>query len=207
MTFDSVYEILTPLSTVRKTKSWHWFDGNALRSWWNETVFGGGGTVSMADAVGEGLKIVTNAISSDGKQIDFNDIRHYLETASVLIGTFRSILTTTQQNMVGFRGPKVGNDFAIGGVHTDKDAVNYIMRTADATTASFESTTVALDTVFHVHKIEMGSSNIKHSMDGVLEITKTTNRPVSKQQPVFFAQTRTSSAREAHIRYLEVLNK
>lgn len=206
MTFSSVYQILTPLKTVRKQKFWDWFDGDNIRSWWSETVFGGGGTVSMADAVDEGLKIVSNTADQDGKQIDFNDIRHYSETASILIGVIRLLLTTSQDIMVAFRSVKTGTDITFTGCDTIFDNVKFILRTGDGTTTSFSSTAINLDTIFRNHKTECGSANIKYTLDGILEITKTTNRPTAKLQPVFFAQTRTTTAREGHIRYLEAYN-
>jgi len=98
MTFNSVYEILDPISTIRKQRFWDWFDGDALRSWWAQTSFGAGGTVSMEDAVDEGLKIVTNTASLDGQQIDFNDERHYSETASIFYWSNSSSFNNNSTN-------------------------------------------------------------------------------------------------------------
>lgn len=208
MTFASVYEILTPLSTIRKTKFWDWFDGDALRSWWSETGFGAGGTVSMADGIDEGLKLVSNTANQDGVQIDHTgSVRHYSHTASVEIAIFRFLLTTTFASALGFRDtPTGGTDFVFAGADTFFDASNFILRSSDASSNSTLSTTLALDTTFHIHKLEMGSANIKQTIDGVLENTKTTNRPTVKLHPAFYSQTRTTAARESHIRYIEVFN-
>ena len=61
----------------------------------------------------------------------------------------------------------------------------------------------AMGSGFRVGKVECGSANIKLSVDGVLEVTKTTNSPSAKLQPKFsvYGNTKTAS-----VRYMEAYN-
>jgi hypothetical protein len=36
MTFDSVYEMTNPLTTVRKQHFWDWFSGDSLNARWTQ---------------------------------------------------------------------------------------------------------------------------------------------------------------------------
>lgn len=206
-TQNSLHEHLFPFTTVMKQRVVDNFDAESLNERWSQTNFAGGGTVSMEDAINEGLKIVTNTTSLDAAQIDFaSNARHYSHTASVVIGVMRLVVTNLQQTVVAFRGTTTGNDFAFAGCNTTDSTSLFVLRTADASTVTFTASSISLDTIFHTHKIELTSSNMLHTIDGVLETTKSTNRPTIKQQPVFLVQTRTSAARDGRIRYLEAYN-
>ena len=208
MTFSSVYEILTPLTTVRKTKFWDWFDGDDLRSWWTKRDRAGTGTFAMADAVGEGFSIQSGAVANDISQIDFNDIRHYSNTVSIVQAIIRALSTASQFAVVGFVNPAtaVNINFSEVGTNTGQDATNFSITTADATTVSATGSDLALDTIFRLHKIEMTSTSNIYSIDGVIKVTKITNLPTNKLQPFFMVVTSVSSAKEGRIRYLEAYN-
>ena len=55
-------------------------------------------------------------------------------------------------------------------------------------------------------KLEFGASNIKMYIDGVLDVTKTTNRPGAALQPSFDVLTRDSSTNGSLTRYIEAYN-
>lgn len=206
MTFSSVYEMFDPLTTVRKQRFWDFFDGDDLRSWWTTNNIQGTPTFQMADVVDEGFEIITGATANDGGQILFNNIRQYSNTASMMISVIRALSNASQSAEVGLRQVISGLNFALVGQKTDSSTTDYIIDTSDATTRTQTVATFALDTVFHVHQLELTSANAKYSIDGGLEVTKTTNLPTLKLQPVYFVQTLTTVAKTGRIRYLEVFN-
>tara|TARA_B110000285_G_scaffold214766_1_gene260478 strand:+ start:126 stop:320 length:195 start_codon:yes stop_codon:yes gene_type:complete len=64
-----------------------------------------------------------------------------------------------------------------------------------------------MDTNWHINKLDFSSGDIKVHVDGVLEITKTTNRPTGNAQPEVWVNGQSSTATTHSIRYLEVYNK
>lgn len=202
MTFGSVYEILTPLSTVRKTKFWDWFDGDDLRSWWTKTNTAGVGTFAMVDAVDEGFSITCGTASNDGSNIDMNNINHYSAISTIVISVFRRV-TATAASIQQVTANDNTTFTHYGLIADDTDFTNYVMITRDGTTQSNQEATFARDAAFHSHKMEFGSANVKATIDGGLEITKTTNRPTADLQPVFRIFARGTGGKEGRIRYME----
>ncbi len=83
---------------------------------------------------------------------------------------------------------------------------NFELATSDGT-LSFTATDVTLDSNFHSIKLEGTSANVQLTLDGVLKVTKTTNRPTSNVQPqMYVLDLATSSAKTGQCRYLEVFN-
>jgi hypothetical protein len=207
MTFGSVYEILTPLTTVRKQKFWDWFDGDDLKSIWTKTdLYGGTGIFAMSDNTDEGFSVKTDTGSGDQSELDFNNIRHYSHTASVCISVVRRVSATAV--ITGFVGQIVGDDLEVAS-YNDSTVGSSFKRlyTADASTGSDADSSVAPDTAWTTAKIVMGSSDIRLWINGVLEVTKTTNRPTVKQQPYFSVFTQSGGGTiEGRIRYYEAYN-
>ena len=196
-----------PLTTVRKQHFWDWFSGDSVNARWRQRDVGGAGTFSMVDAVDEGFSVLTNTTSADHSMIDFNDKRQYEPTGSVMISIFRIVTLTSRVVQVG-----LGNDSTDPTVNAGDSAfINigsgsfYALRSNDGVTRTSIDTSISNDTSFHNHKIECGSADIKETLDGVLEVTKTTNRPTIKLQPFLMAYNSTSQA-EGRIRYCEAYN-
>jgi len=202
LTFASVYEILDPLTTVRKQRFWDFFDGDFLRSWWQEN---GTGSSGMVDAVDEGFRLTSGTATSNNRFINFNTIRPYSETGSVGIWITKKVTSTNSIEQAGFLDTTSFLHFAL--IANDSlTEVNYTILTKDGTTQTNTEGTVAHDSIFHGKKIENTSTSNIMFMDGVLDVTKTTNRPAARLQPMFRTFTRTTAAREARIRYFEVFN-
>jgi len=205
--FASLYEAFNPLTTVANQHFVEWFSGKALDSIWTERDNPGPSAFrGMDDVIDGGYRMRTNSTNNRFLQIDFNDIRHYEPTADVIISVIKSGQNTTSILAVGTVNTfGVVSHFMFAGQNTDFSTTDFVIRTADAS-SSETAATFALDTVFHNHKLTGGASNIIYDIDGVLEVTKTTNRPTLKQEPFFFIQNRTTAEKEASIRYYEAFN-
>ena len=193
MAFPSVYEMFAPLTTVRKQHFWDYFIGDSLNSRW---TFSGTGSTSMQDAVDGGLKI--DASSADGF-ISFNDKRQFAHNGSVIIIVGRR--ETSNGHRIGFLSSSSVDN--LDDVYMQDWSTNTykILRTGDSSTSSDANSSVTVDTSFHTYKLIMGSSNIKLNIDGVLEVTKTTNRPTAKLQPFLGGYSSMS-----RVKYCEVYN-
>jgi hypothetical protein len=86
------------------------------------------------------------------------------------------------------------------------NVTNLLLYTGDASASSQAQTDIPRDIVYHTTKLECGSADIKLTVDGVLKVTKTTNIPTVKLQPVCFVESRDATAREGRIRYMECYN-
>jgi len=208
-TNPSMYESFNPLTTVNKQHFVEWFSGDALDSIWTQTTIGAG-TFAMVDAVDEGFSLLTSGSTSDELIIDFATKNQYSETASVIIAV-RKVVTITGNNVsyVGLidtnaNGFVAGQDFVTAEKHSG--VTNFSLQTGDGTSISRTSSSIVGDTNFHSFKIECGSSNIKLTLDGVLEVTKTSNRPTTNMQPAFEQLANDAAAYESRIRYLECYN-
>ncbi len=207
MTFTSVYEMFDPLTTVRKQRFWDFLSGDSLRSWWTSTDIAGTGTFAMVDVVDEGFSISSGATTNNESQINFNNRRQYDFDPSELICVFRAVAITSNVSYCGLSG----NILTYNGVEKalaimDSTGTNFALSTADASTSSKTEGSVAIDSVFRSYKITTGSANIKLTTAGILDVTKTTNRPTTKMQPVVGVKTVTSASKEIRTKYLEVYN-
>lgn len=207
-TQESLYEHLFPLTTIMKQRVVDNLDGDTLNERWTVTHIGGGST-TMEDAIDDGFKITTGTTLNDSTRVQFGDIRQYAHNASVSICVMKTTTTATAETLVGFNA-EVGspiNHFSFAGQITGISTTDYVLLTGDDATSSGTEATFALDTIFHIHQVENGSANIKYSIDGVLEVTKESNRPIAKLQPILWKKTKlASTARIGHYRYYEAFN-
>ena len=206
MTFESVYEILNKPTEIRKQRFWDWFDGDALRSWWTKNDLVGNGTFAMVDTVDEGFGVTTGAINNNSSSINFGDIRPFNETACVCIGIVKRV--SDLSNLKSGLANITLNDSIESAFYRDDTVRTFKeLRTGDNIGNTVLATDIVIDTNFTKYKIECGSANIKLSLDGILKITKTTDRPTVRLQPdPLNMSTRTSAAREGRSRYCEVYN-
>jgi hypothetical protein len=200
--YASMYESRSALTTIQKQHFVEWFSGSALPSYWTLTNTAGTGSVAMADEVDGGIAISTGATQFDGCRLVFNNKRQYAPADStVIVVSKRDANCGTQ---VGFCGATQDLDSAT--INNDSSGTYYGLRTADATTPSLTDTNVGIDTSYHTHKIICGSSNIINYIDGVIKVTKTTNRPTLKMQPCLFIFSRTTGAKIMNSTYMECYN-
>lgn len=208
MTFASVYEMLTPLTTVRKQYFWDWLGGANLKSIWNKRdIDGAAFTYAMSNIKDEGFSILApNTASHVAGAIDFNGIDCYSHLGSVFIIVVRFVNSVANHVLeVGFMD--VGDSTGIfyqGRITTD---TFYNLQTVGGGTTN-TNTDVALDTAWHVAKGELNGTNAKLTMDGVLKVTSTVTIPNAKTEVSIRNRTHTSGAanKEIRIRYYEAYN-
>lgn len=205
MTFNSVYEMFNPLTETRKQRFWDWFSGDALKSYWDTEGFGSAGTYVIDDSVDGGLKITTGTSSGNQATLNFNNINQYDNQNSVSIDVVKRIDTSTRLD-AGFI--TLSNNFGtnIGVMINNTDNTNIELRTADATTLSETAGSVAVHTNWFVSKLQFTSSNAKMTLDGVLDVTKSSNLPADDLQPVVSVISNSAGAKSGAIRYCEVYN-
>jgi hypothetical protein len=205
---DSIGELLHDYSGM-KQHSWHWFSGVGLDyGVWTLQNHSGTGTVVMnefASLTPGGILLKTAASASANCSIDFNNKRQYDHTNCVFICTGRRYDSSTRSSFGMTNTANRTANFADS--VDDSSNTNKSLRSADGSTISETQGSIAVNASdLNTIKLEFGASNIKMYIDGVLDVTKTTNRPAAKLQPSFDALTRDSTANGSIIRYCEVYN-
>jgi len=204
---DTIYEQFQPQTTVQKQHFIEWFSGKQLPSYWFKSNITNTGTFSMKDAVDGGFSIASPATSGSRQALGFNNIRQYSHNSSVCITIFRRVVEADADSYSGFKFDDTNSTFLDTSVVSQASYAGDIgLYTGDASAATNAQSDIDADTDFHVFKIENGSSNIKLTIDGVLKITKTTNRPTQKMQPYVLNSANASAVKETEIRYFEAYN-
>ncbi len=197
---SSLYERLSALTQVMNQRVVETFSGALLNERWIET---GLGTATMDDTIDGGC--IINSDSSQQAGINFNNIRQYNFDDTVLIGVWkRGGSATSQYARCGLINASASSNFVY--MREDVNNTNKSIRSADGSTSSETEGSVPVDTSFHVTKLVLSSSDLIMYVDGVLDVTKTTNRPTLKMQPDFNGAA-TGVISDCSIRYLEAYNK
>jgi len=206
MTFASVYEILDPLTVIRKQKFWDWFDGSDVKAFWNKNLIGSS-SIAMEDAVNDGVKLSTGATIFSFSMLDFNSINHYSHTASAWILMCRLRDAVQDRFRVGLNDFQDAASFtqgyvwdALTGTNTNHQLV------AVNTTSSATDSDIAISTNIHVYSAEITSSDVKGKIDGVLKATHTTTLPTIALQPKLTCWNNTAADRALFARYYEAYN-
>tara|TARA_R110000824_G_scaffold400317_2_gene607573 strand:- start:642 stop:1259 length:618 start_codon:yes stop_codon:yes gene_type:complete len=202
---DSIYDQLNAYGTVAKQRFVENFSGSALDTdRWN---LSGGGTAVMQNSVDGGLLIQSTTGSNNKTSINFNNINQYSHTGCVLIAVARQSNTTWYTGNVGMSNTAVNFATDIAEFETNNPFNTYVKaRSADASTASATDTVMQSDQTWKNMKMELTSSNILYTSNGVLDVTKTTNRPTASLQPEVGAQQGSSKVGDQQIRYMECYN-
>lgn len=207
---SSLYERLSALTQIMGQRVVETFSGALLNERWNFFNILGSGSGEMTDEIDGGFKITTSGGGLDISIIDFNGKRQYDETASEIIAvTKRTDAECSMYVGCGTTGtdPRTTNSNTARATARDISGANKQLITCDGTTTTSTNSSIAGDTAFTGYKIILGGSDIKLFINGVLEITKTTNRPNVRQQPLFSVGNSTAAPRVGQIRYLEMYNK
>ena len=150
------------------------------------------------------VQVQTDQISN----FDFNNKRQYDLPNSVVLTVNKSSTIANVNNFVGLFTVRIQNDdFGYFGNISSLSASKFSLNTYDGTTSSATASSSNMDTNWHINKLDFSSGDIKVHVDGVLEITKTTNRPTGNAQPEVWVNGQSSTATTHSIRYLEVYNK
>jgi hypothetical protein len=197
----SVYELTTPFGKERKQRFWDYFDGDALRSWWNTS---GTATISMDDTVNSGVKIVTTSTSGSSGTIDTNTINHYSNTGHVIISRWKSDSATNIDYIVGLATRTGATNRAYIILENSPNAID--LATRDGSTYSSVSFISSPDANWHNFKQQMTSTNFRGYMDGNFEAVKTNNLPADKIGMLISYTTQENVSHTGNISYYEAYN-
>jgi len=215
MAFPSVYEMMNPLTTVRKQHFWEYFSGSTLNSRWTFKAGAGGVVVSqgMADEVNDGFKFVmTNGHIGT---YDFAQKRQFNYDGAVIIGSHKR---WNSAGIIGngFVGDDTASDSGGGTGYMDRRVTRILIRNASLTIqamtgnssgATYHDTTVVSDDNYHVLKTELTSGGTHFSVDGVLKVSSngSQNETDEKLQPMLMAWANGSGS-GGYSNYLEAYN-
>lgn len=208
--FGSLYESFNPLTTVNKQHFIEWFSGDDLDTIW--TKFNSGpptGTFAMKDEVDGGYSVLmANSTVTIRNAICQGNLSHYSATGSVSIIIAKKVTDVVNfATEYGFSNDLLlQSHFSIA--YSDTGDANFSIYTYDGTTSSRTQGSVPRDIVWRCFKIENTSSNNKMTINGTLDVTKTTNRPVNDMQIYCagLAYTTGASDKEIRVRYVEAYN-
>jgi len=204
-TSESLYEQLHPLTFVAKQRVVENFSGDTLNERWTITETGTG-TQAMADSVDGGFLVTTSTGASDKITLNFNNKRQYAHDGSGFICVAKRF---TSAMIIGFNDTLTtwDNPSNESGVNSKGSASFQTAITSDSTTQTETNTSIAPDTNFRSYKGELDGTDFELTIDGVLEVTKTTNLPIAKMQihsPFTFVES--GVAGKVAVRYLEAYN-
>ena len=201
--FDSLHESFTN----DKQRFVEWFSGKQIPSYWNTNNTTGTGTFAMADTVDGGFIITSGTGANYESNINFNNKRQYAHDGSVMIGVVQAVATSGSDVFMSLSNDATAAAY-LGGDNTaswEIEGGTQYCNTSDGTSVTRTALTsaTAMGTGFRVGKVECGTANIKLTVDGVLEVVKTTNRPASAMQPKFSVF---GNGKALSVKYMEAYN-
>lgn len=207
--FLKVYEIRgeAGVSAIAKQRYVEWFSGNDVDAGiWTKRNITGSGTFQTSDNADEGYEIVLGTTASACSQIDFNDKNAFSPISAVALFVTKRTTANTQLFCGTCGAANTVVNYAVYKNNTN-DSFK-ALETHDGSSTTTSNSDVAIDTNWTVAKLVYGASDIKMYINGVLKVTKTTNRPTAAQQPLFRTQsiTDTTTGKTVRIRYYEVYN-
>jgi len=198
--------VTTPPSPSPKVKQHfiEYFSGKQLPSYWNSTNVTSG---AMVDEVGGGYSITCGTGTWDTAALNFNLKRQYDPTSAIFIGVVKRTGSGYMVNGFNDGNNAWNNGYNEASISNLFSATYMVGMNGDGTTQSEGNMTQLVDTNFHVQKVECGSVATNYSIDRVLGLTRGTNKPIAKMQPIVSAMHYNSgSAPTTHVRYVECYN-
>ncbi len=180
-----------------------WFSGKQLPSYWTQVNTSGTGIIAMEDSVDGGFSITSGATVANNTQITFNNKRQYNPTSCEIISVMRRNTGGTLSVSA------MANTAAVTSQFFDmEDDTSDGFKTLGSANATFSqiSSDVVSNTDWTNYKGVVSASDIKMYINGVLKVTKTTNRPSLVLQPTLMSKSRTAGAKQTSFRYLECYN-
>lgn len=186
--------------------------GNPTNGPWTLNSVVGVNTGVMLDGIDGGFKMTTDGSAFHRGSITLNNIRNYDSANCTIYGIVT--LDDTSGNLYVLAGVSDGSDL-IGGTSKSVSAgaaatAFYTIASGDGATETNTATSIAITTGKFQFKIVCGASNLKlyTLVSGVwtLQVTKTSNRPTGKVQPIFMVGASDGTARHGSIQRLRVEN-
>lgn len=212
MPFNSVYEMNNPLTTVRNQHFWEWFSGDAVNLRWTLQDVAGTGSKAINDIDNSGARISSGATSANESHIDFNNVEQFDNADSTVIAVFKAVSTADAASYVGLKAAAgltyiTNSNDSMYAVCDSAQTYFTNMNNNSGNTQSTTVSTVPIDSLFHAHKLVSDGTDIKYTIDGILQSTYSgVNQPALKLQPTVGVKTTTSSAKSTDVSYLEAYN-
>ena len=185
-----------------------WFSGkggtNKPNFMWVYTNVAGAGSGAMVDDIDGGFILTSGGGANYEANISFNNKRQFAYNGSVMIGVVKSAEVSGTDSFMSFSNDATAAAY-LGGDHTAsweiENGTQYC-NTSDGTSVSRTAigSATAMGSGFRVGKVQCGSADIKLTVDGVLEVIKTTNRPTENMQPKLSVY---GGGKPVSIRYME----
>ena len=176
------------------------FSGDTLDAKWTKTDLSGTNTAALTDGINEGVTLTTQAAASAVVSLHHNGIRH-IDAASFTLYTKLGVNSVQAGAFVGVSGDStdVGASIKFAGVYLDDVSYDHVaLQTGDGSTASATVSDIAIGTGLHTCKIISNGTNVRLWIlvagAWVLKVTKTTNLPTLKAQPLLRNATSDGSA-------------
>ena len=186
------------------------FSGNALdTNIWTYATITGSPTSAMADSVDGGYQI-TGVANNNAAQLTFGGVNQFTNT-SVFIMVAKKDQSDAMINggLRSTSGSTLHPPSSVAHVYNGA-YTNITLVTGDASSASVADGGTAHDQAWHHYKIEMnGGLPTTMALDGVLEVTKSTNIPTANYsyQPAMCFQQRSATNANGNFSYCEVYQK
>lgn len=203
MTYPSVYEITSPLSSVMKNHFVSWFSGKELPPEWTVRNISGAGAQGFANEVDSGYRIRSDTSSQTQTKIDFDNVRPFSPTGSSVTWIHKPAFKNSSVIWVtGFGNNKNMNEWS----QLDHQAVCFVdsddsvfkLRTENTVGNTDVAGSASVSIGYHAENIVCKSSSCDMSIDGVLEAVSTGTLPTIPMQPYFNAANRGSQADSWH---------
>ena len=164
----------------------------------------------MSDEVDGGFKITapsgggnpTIAISFHGT----SPVGQYAHDGSVYIVVAKASSTTSAIFKMGLKDVGNSDNFNLDSASVFNNHTNYSLRTGNGSANTETDGSVPKDASWHTHKLVLGSSGVDLLIDGVQQVTNTTNLPDTNLLPQAQIVSTNSDAKSVSIRYMEVYN-
>ena len=211
---SSLLQVLVPSNeTLPLSHFIEYFDGDVLDSIWDQNNIVGTGTYAMVDAIDEGFRVAVDAINPQVSSIIAGNSERHFDPASSIIKSVQrrqSAQGTVQWGLANRTDGDLGNTIDESAVFQDVSTLTFMRgSTINGLNQTSTNTSVAVNTNFHHTTIDLSASNVKFFIDGILEVTITTDLPDPSDELYagFKVSTFAVAVAEGRIRYLEVFNK
>jgi len=209
MTFNSVYEITNPLTTIAGQRFISYFIGKSLDSKkWGFNEASGTGTRGMNDEVNGGYYMTTS--SSNGANYmqlkgGGGTIRQFNAVGCAFIAVAKAVTGSNNAFYVGLQ-----EDSYIAASHSSGNSYYKLAHRNNLIGTGNVDSTVGIDYDWHTHKASTDGTACKYSIDGLTSCTATYPLPSTAAgdlEPWWQVFTPDSStSRRCAIRYFEAWN-
>ena len=211
---DSIYELINAPTQVMKQHFVEYFSGDALDTYrWNEFGAIGSRTYAMSDSVNGGFTITHSATNNDWGGINFDDIRPYSHTGSVIIGVVKKTYggNTGGGGHFGLSASGQGDTTQNNTCECcfDSGQSSFFNLLTDGTgTAVSTNSDVTLNENWNCVKVEQKNGSAELTLNGILKVTYSgSEQSTTNMQPSYYGIKRTTnSGRYLSIRYCEAMN-